>query len=322
MLIDPRFGVFWRTPSHIQIGLDPRVAVTFDGLTSREQEFVAFLTSHRTHAEIDALAWRLRLPRSRCDDIIEELREHRLLLDESQRGMPLNVRLMNLDPLAVSIAYALARAGLRRIYYADARPITPADHPALVQRRCDAPTRDAAFALLMETTSTDAVRVEPNPENQNVHAPVDLTIVTGSRAIDPLATTFLMEDRAPHLLVWMEDVDMCIGPLVEPYASACARCLYNDRLARDPAWRVLFPQVLAAPSLLPSPHMLHLVGELVARSVLSVAQTRSNVLFNRQWRIPLRTGLPYMQAVDPHPRCGCLASTPAQFDDAPHHPPT
>ena len=135
----------------------------------------------------------------------------------------------------------------------------------------------------------------------------DVAVVTGSRLIDPNATGDLCGRGVPHLLAWVEDVDACIGPLVEPGENACAGCVHEARCEADPAWVNLAPQAVFAKPIVAPTNVRNLACDLAVRCILGFLAGEGNSLREVQWRVPRGTAAPRQVAVVAHPACPCSA---------------
>ena len=270
-------GVFWRSAETLQIGLDPRVGVVIEDLTPAEQDLVARLSDPMTAPELDAFARRHRLRPTRVERILSMLERADVLRDgRLAPSSPLSsscVRIESLDPLGVAIGLTLARSGVGSVVFDDPSPVAASDHPAL-SRRGAGQRRDRAFLTVLRSAAP-GIRTHGEP---------DAAVVTGSRLIDPRRTYGLCDERTPHLLAWVEEVDACVGPLVEPGAGACAACAYHARCEADGAWANLASQAALARPIGPTPAVRDLASALGARAVMGFLEGAGNTLHDVQWR--------------------------------------
>ena len=292
-------GVFWRSAETLQIGLDPRVGVVIEELTPAEQDLVARLSGPMTAPELDAFARRHRLRPTRVERILSMLERADVLRDgRLAPSSPLSsscVRIESLDPLGVAIGLTLARSGVGSVVFDDPSPVAASDHPAL-SRRGAGQRRDRAFLTVLRSAAP-GIRTHGEP---------DAAVVTGSRLIDPRRTYGLCDERTPHLLAWVEEVDACVGPFVEPGAGACAACAYHARCEADGAWANLASQAALARPIGPTPAVRDLASALGARAVMGFLEGAGNTLHDVQWRVPQGAQAPYLVSVPAHPSCGCI----------------
>lgn len=252
-----------------------------------------------TAPELDAFARRHRLRPTRVERILSMLERADVLRDgRLAPSSPLSsscVRIESLDPLGVAIGLTLARSGVGSVVFDDPSPVAASDHPAL-SRRGAGQRRDRAFLTVLRSAAP-GIRTHGEP---------DAAVVTGSRLIDPRRTYGLCDERTPHLLAWVEEVDACVGPFVEPGAGACAACAYHARCEADGAWANLASQAALARPIGPTPAVRDLASALGARAVMGFLEGAGNTLHDVQWRVPQGAQAPYLVSVPAHPSCGCI----------------
>ncbi|MBR6459605.1 MAG: hypothetical protein IKS49_05530 [Actinomycetaceae bacterium] len=307
------YRVYWRDATTVQIGLDPRTALTIEGLSPAEQEFISRLTERHTHIDLESYAHSVAIEPQRLAQIIYMLKDARILhehehdsvfsqppmLSRSGDRSQATVLITNTDALGVGIALALVRAGVGGIVFSDTDIVSTADHPNLQKHWLGLPRSQAFLTALRQARSDIRTSGEP-----------DIAVATGSQLVDPFATSWLMDKGIPHLLAWAEEVDVLVGPLVQPGVTPCASCLYKYRNDRDEAWPLLAPQALASNALLPPADTLDVASSLAARAVLSFLDGFGNPVDTQQWRIPPSPELPRLSPIYPNPHCGCCEAVP------------
>ena len=333
MQIVPGLGVFWRSRDVLQIGLDPRVGVLVEGLSPKEQELVTFLTKPRTAAELDPMAEAKGIGTSRLAEILTMLHRAGVLeglpsnlhavsesapdAGNSQPGSSASaanslrpvrtsaahasrtsrhVHIAQLDALGTEIALKLAEQGVGIVSFSDRRPVNCADHPLLWSRWQGLPREQAMTTMLRQLAPETLIHCESPPQ---------LIVFTGSHLVSPAATQRCMDEGIPHLLAWTEEIDVCIGPIVEPQRSPCAGCLYQSKLASDPAWPILVPQIEGNRSLNAAGETRDLAASIAVRSILGFLDGLGNPLRDAQWRVPPVPFFPRYVSVSSHPSCGC-----------------
>ncbi|MDO4887797.1 MAG: hypothetical protein Q3979_03710 [Actinomycetaceae bacterium] len=296
-------GVFWRSSQTLQIGLDSRTGVTIEGLKKNEQDFVAQLCRPIAEAELDFVARGHRLRPARAAQILRMLQRAGVLRPTGDDGPPglakACVAIDRLDPLGVSIGLGLARCGVGAIVFDDTARVGADDHPALFSRQ-RGQTRGRAFLSALRAVS---------PGVEHIGDP-SLTVVTGSRLIAPSRTHDLWDAGRAHLLAWVEEVDTCVGPLVEPGRGACAECIQTARREADDAWDQLAPQAALAPAIAPKPDARDLASALAVRAILGFLAGSGNTLGDAQWRITSGARAPQLIEVAARPACGCTQAVP------------
>ncbi|MGO1590352.1 MAG: hypothetical protein ACTHW1_02390 [Ancrocorticia sp.] len=325
MKILPGLGVYWRDQDTIQVGLDPRVGAIVEGLSRSEQEFVSLLTKEWAQAELDPVAREHGLSSSRLTEILTTLGRAGLLegsdvprsreaasrvpaarvpgsrepgSSESNTRATKHVHFDSLDSLSTTIALKLAESGINQLSFDDRRPVQHGDHP-LMWPRWDGIARAQAMTTLLRQLSPQVGVLDSDHP--------DLAVVSGSRLVFPTTTARWMEESVPHLLVWTEEVDTCVGPLVEPHHSTCANCLYEYHVDGDEAWNLLAAQAHAITKLAPTSETRDLAASIAVRSILGLFDGHGNSLHDAQWRVPPLPNFPHLSSAGPHPRCGCAS---------------
>lgn len=311
------YRVYWRDATTVQIGLDPRTALTIDGLSPDEQDFISRLTESHTRVDMESSAKSAGIKPQRLAQILYKLREAHVLWDDEAKRLPApsqptmlsragdrshaTVLLTNVDALSVAIALALVRAGVGGIVFSDNGIVGTADHPILQKHWLGLP-RSQAFVTALRQCSSD-IRTTGTP---------DIAVVTGSHLIAPASTSRLMDEGIPHLLAWAEEVDVLVGPLVQAGVTACASCVYQYRSNEDEAWSLLAPQALASHALLPPTNTLDMASSVGAQAVLAFLDGFDNPIDTCQWRIPPSPDMPHLSPVSPHNECGCCNRLPPE----------
>lgn len=337
MQIVPGLGVFWRSRDVLQIGLDPRVGILIEGLSAREQELVTFLTKPRTTAELNPMAKAKGIESARLTEILMMLHRAGVLEDlpsssphppkdpprdsatteksalavptrNSHRPVrssvprpsrsPRHVHISQLDPLGAEIGLKLAEHGVGTVSFSDEHLVNSSDHALLWPRWQGLPRAQAMTTVLRQLSPKTLMHSE---------TPAHVTVFTGSHLMNPSMTQECMDEGMPHLLAWTEEVDVCVGPLVEPQSSPCAGCLYQAKMASDPAWPILVQQAQSAHPLNAAGETRDLAAMIAVRTVLGFLDGLGNPLRDAQWRIPPLPYFPRFVAVSSHPSCGCTS---------------
>lgn len=333
MRIVPGLGVYWRGHDVLQIGLDPRVGVLVEGLSTQEQELVTFLTRPRTAPELEPLAQSKGVEPTRLAEILvmldragvleglpstfpapdsrrpggegflagassgtaNSLRLVRTSIERTSRSSH-HVHINRLDPLGTEICLKLAAHGVGTVSFSDSTLVNGTDHSLLWPRWHGLPREQALTTVLRQFSPNTLLHAETPP---------NVEVFTGSRLILPVTTQRCLDDDVPHLLAWTEEVDVCVGPLVEPERSPCAGCLHQARLASDPAWPILAPQAEASHPLNAAGETRDLAASIAVRSILAFLDDLGNPLRDSQWRVPPLPSFPRFVSISRHPRCGC-----------------
>ncbi len=140
------------------------------------------------------------------------------------------------------------------------------------------------------------------------YAPVELEIVAGHGAIDPVAARDLTGRDLPHLPVVTDDAGVTIGPIVVPGRTPCLRCIDLHRCDEDPAWAVAAFQLAAGDRRAAlTPDAAALAGAIAAREaarfLLGPWEPGPSWRVNDARHEPPRPGL----LATAHAACGCGA---------------
>ncbi len=322
MQIVAGLGVYWRTRDVLQIGLDPRVGVLVEGLSRPEQEIVTFLTRSRTPAEINSMAALRGVSEERISAILALLHRSGVLeglalptptdIDAApaqRNSLPTvrtnsvsrvlahhHVHITRLDALGTEIGLRLAQLGVGTVSFSDTATVQPSDHPMLWP---------SWHGVAREQAMTTVLR-QLSPATSTVSDEVPGVVVfTGAHFIHPYVTRMCMDEGIPHLLAWEEEIDVCVGPLVEPYSSSCASCMFHNRLSDDPAWNILAPQAQAGVPLATAGESRALAASIAVRSILGFLDGLGNSLRNTQWRVPPTPLFPRAIEAPSNKACGC-----------------
>ncbi len=324
MQIVAGLGVYWRTRDVLQIGLDPRVGVLIEGLSRPEQEIVTFLTRSRTSAEINAMAALKGVSEERISAILALLHRSGVLeglalptpvsadtgstqhnslptVRTNSASLPRahhHVHIARLDTLGVEIGLRLAQLGVGTVSFSDNAPVQASDHPMLWPNWYGVAREQAMKTVLRQLSPSTSVIGEEPP---------GVVVFTGAHFIHPYVTRLCMDEGIPHLLVWEEEIDVCVGPLVEPQSSSCASCIFLNRVASDPAWNILAPQAQAGVPLATAGESRALAASMAVRSILGFLDGRGNSLRNTQWRVPPMPFFPRAIEAPSNKTCGCAS---------------
>ncbi len=134
-----------------------------------------------------------------------------------------------------------------------------------------------------------------------------LAVIVASWVVSPARHLPWLRADVPHLAVVFDDVGTRIGPLVEPGAGPCLRCLDLARRDADPAWPVIAAQLAGRTAASSTPRAIH---DAVARAV-SLADDRLAHGLQTLREASLRPARPgereQLLRHPTHSECGCRA---------------
>lgn len=329
MRILPGLPLVWRDLETVQIGLDPRTGTVLRGLSNDEQLFLSYLTRPHSRTELLLRAHQCKVGLDRMEAIVDALSSAGLV--EHPQGaagdqelvrlpafavpagaeaeskpplvwmpMPVStacVYIARLDSLGVEVALTLARMGIGSLAFGDTAAVGKNDHPALA-RHWRGTKRARAMEYLLKREFPQLT----------LHGVPDIAVVTGSHHIDPLRAANFM--ALPHMLAFVEEVDTYVGPLVVPGQTPCARCMYYNFLAADPAWAHIAPQLRHSADIVPEASTRRLAGSLIARAVGIFLAYGRNCLPYHSLTLAAHEFTWKRMRIHPSAECGCMSPLP------------
>ncbi|MGM7445674.1 TOMM precursor leader peptide-binding protein, partial [Streptomyces tunisiensis] len=170
-----------------------------------------------------------------------------------------------------------------------------------VVRRCApdrSPRGSVRSPLAGDVTGRSLVVLAPR-DDVAVHAP------------DPVSAEPLLVSGTPHLHAGVVEGTGVVGPLVLPGETACAGCLQEDRIDRDPAWPRLVAQWRSGRQRRVGACDLALattVAGLAAAHALAFLDGRVPSSAGARWEVSLPQLHWQPRPLVPHRRCPCGAA--------------
>jgi bacteriocin biosynthesis cyclodehydratase domain-containing protein len=249
--------VLRRGPGELQIGLDPRHAIVFDGLPDSLVAAAQRLTGHHTTADI--LNGLPQAERKEFAELLETLLDQGFLEDSaganrhpgeawsnavhalrtenhSIERTELGITVQGDGRLAVTIACLLAGVGVGWVHVSARGSVQPEDTGTGYLRD------DVGLPRLVAARRA-VHRASPNVRTAafgHGHTP-DLVVLADALVPRPEDVDALTNAATPHLLVRTRDTTGIVGPFVVPGFTSCLRCTDLHRCDRDECW----PQVAA-----------------------------------------------------------------------------
>lgn len=306
----PSVRRLWRGSHQLQLGTDPGRAVMLELTDPASARVLDLLDGTRTEAVLLRETTRLEIPEGDVRLILDELRRAGYVVDAHTIN-PVAGGLC--DPARRRIETEAAALALRRDLGSDATPAT------LLRRRLSARVLvagasplAAAIAEALDVAGVGHLDAESTTVGGAAAngSPLRLTRRRVSAAVlvgtsGPAALTALALRGTPHLAIAVRDATVLVGPFVLPGRGPCLNCLDLHRLDRDPAWRVLAPQMQDATATEPVAWTTVLAGAALAAD---------EVLIQLQGGRP-RTLSATVEIAGPvdtvwrrwtqHPACGC-----------------
>lgn len=263
--LDPRYPVVWRSPSSVQVGIDPPIVVVED-LTSGQERLLAALGPGVSDAGVGIVT---REAPAQARELLDALAPALLPAAESAT-QPLVVALSGSGPLADDLARILAGSGVH--------VLTSPRVEALVDEGADLAVAVAHYVLAPE-----------------------------------LHSVWLRRD-VPHLPIVFSDSAVRVGPIVEPGAGPCLRCLELHHRDRDIAWPAIATQLVGRRGAAESALLAGEGAAAAARLILDRLSldrlsldrlARGSRTSSVSLRIDADTGERSYATWHQHPDCGC-----------------
>lgn len=142
-----------------------------------------------------------------------------------------------------------------------------------------------------------------------------LAVISAPWAVAPARYLPYLRRDIPHLAIVFDDTGARVGPLVEPGAGPCLRCLDLARRDVDAAWPVIAAQLAGRPAASCTPRAALDASALAASVIDDRLAYGLAPLADASLTLERPGALPRRLRYEPHPECGCR--TPAGSATAP-----
>ncbi len=266
LTLDPAAPLLWRSPTSLQLGVAPVLAV-LPQVSGVAESVLAALRTGASRAELDLLG-----PSEAVGALLERLRPA-LMTVRDDRPAPVRPTRPRPAPVDVEGPDDLVRSiggGLRLLGHLDRRTAAAGD-------------------------SGDS----------GVPGVVGVVVLAAHHVLSPHRAARWMARDVPHLPVIVLDQAAVVGPLVVPGSTACLRCVDEHRLDDDQAWAAIGAQLLRRrpAALAGDPRLLAEVIALLGRALSG--DPTAGPLAGVEVRIDGRTGAVSRRARPWHERCLC-----------------
>ncbi len=259
----------WRSPTSLQLGLDPQRAMVLDELPEPLATLLQRMDGIRSTAELmaeaqaagsspgDALTMLTDLHRSglvqdACAADHGPAGWHRVVLaseatswsvhttrparDVLRQRREAAVRVIGSGRVAVALATMLAAAGIGQVAVEAAGTVAAADvGTGYLPDDLGRPRAAAAADAVRRCAPEVSVAPRRHP---------DLIVLSDVVVPEPVMVTELLDTGTPHLIGYAHEGTAVVGPLVWPGRSSCLHCAELHRADRDPAWPKLAAQLV------------------------------------------------------------------------------
>lgn len=325
----------WRSPTCLQVGLDPQRAMVLDELpeplaallkrmdgvcsttellneaqaagSSRREALTMLADMHRCGLVQEAAAdagrpgWhRVALATEAAGWSVHSCHPTRQVLRQRRKAV---VRVVGSGRVGIAVATGLAAAGVGHVAVHATGTVTAADLgtgylPDDLGRPRTAAAKDAVRRCAPDVII--ATRRRP-----------DLIVLSDIVVPEPTVMTELLGSRIPHLVGYAHEGTAVVGPLVWPGRTGCLRCAELHRAQVDPAWPKLAAQLVGV---IPAAGLActQLAAALTTEQVLAtLAGPQAGMPIPPTWGATLQldpVGGSLRRLPRPaHPRCGCGA---------------
>ncbi|MCF8529459.1 MAG: hypothetical protein K9G13_06110 [Aquiluna sp.] len=211
-----------------------------------------------------------------------------------------------LDRTGMVLLEALSAAGIGLVFTQDSQRVGPSDtlnlgHPesSLGKTRIS-----SAREVLGAGTKTQL-----HSRVSGVFDLTDVAIILGTDVVNPIEYQTWMARDVPHLAITFDESGVEISQLVIPGLTPCLSCLNLERLAADPNWSAIAPQLsLVDRDLSDSASLLFATGVALTSVLTQIDLGNWQEQANRIVRLDRKTGAVLTRQVG-NPTCGCSLTT-------------
>jgi hypothetical protein len=326
MWLRPATVVLDRPDDVLQVGTDPRWALTLRGLDESEREWIHHLALRREAVNPEALARHHEVGVDRAAEIAALLAGAGLLVRRFQIAKEAcvaepeiaaaallradgngrrsvadrrkkSIAVVGLGRLGAAVVTGLATAGVGHLIV---------DDDALVQvsdvGMGGYEPYDIGKVRSRVLTSRIPQRI-PDARCTLTGRP-DLVIAVQSYAINPDRLIAMMGTGVVHVPVSVREATVAFH-LVIPGTTACARCLDLTLDDADPAWPMLKAQLLTLGEIRNDVALAASGAAAVVAQVLTFLDGGAPAASSHLVEVALPQGLPTLSPLVPHPECGC-----------------
>lgn len=308
--LNPTVPLVTRSPTSLQVGLNPRRAVVIDGLGREDHLLLRMLSAGLTESKLCSSARTLGLPAERARAMARHLYEAGAL----RRSAPsadspgrANCRaiIIGVGRTGLAIAGGLRSGGIGEVCLYDPSPVLPSDigPGAFSSDQAGLPREHAASALLAPLRNTGRGGIGRQ-----------LAVVVCHDVIDPAQYHDLMSRDVPHLAISLGDGHVSVGPLVEPGATCCLRCIGLHRTDRDPGWPGIVAQLSTPTHRQEDAGQALLAAGLGLAAVFAFVDGHQPLLWGATLDVFQPDGSMELRQWPIHARCGCHWSAVVEPD--------
>jgi ThiF family len=334
--LTPGRAALWRSPTCLQLGLDPQRALILDDLLQPLATLLKRMDGVRSTTELVAEAQATGSSWAEALTMLTDLHRRGLVQQASatESGQPgwhrvalaaeaaswsvhsshpmhhllrrrrnAVVRVIGSGRVAVAVATALATGGVRHVAVHASGTVVAADLGTGYLPNDLGRCRAAAAADAVRRCAPEVI-VDP-------HRQPELIVLTDVVVPEPTVVTELLGSRIPHLIGYAYEGTAVVGPLVWPGRSSCLRCAELHHAEIDAAWPKLAAQLVGQ---IPTAGLActQLAAALIAEQVfVALSGPGTGLPTPPTWDAALQLDPVHGPLLrlprPPHPRCGCGA---------------
>jgi len=259
-------GVYARSDSQVQIGVDERVRLDLEVKGPGELDALLQLEAMATLPELRRLVSSLGGQPRRVATLVRQLTEAGCLAGKESAQSPRwniptehreglapeaetrsllekdgwqaaarrsrqRVSVYGLGRTGANLAMNLACAGVGVLQLFDPAPVTGRDVGQIYRKQDIGQVRSQVVASLVEQAGLPS-----ETRTMGRWAKPDAAVLVGYEVVDPQRAEFLTTHLVPHLPVVVDELSITCGPWVNPETGPCIGCLHLWRTEQDPLW--------------------------------------------------------------------------------------
>lgn len=291
--INPALRRVWRDPQTIQFGYLPgfviknpspvqerMISLLESGITSQQEKELHF---HAGSSEVEAEDFMSRLKPILVESeelylseeyVVQRFAEIvRISLSTAKNPAEviaarneLEIFISELSRPGLVLAQALSVSGVGMIFTDDAKKVSKSDtellgHP---NHSIGLNRTSSAKEILRGSSKVELHSKMTDP----IYERADFAILLSNEVVAPTLYQPWLTRETPHLSIYFHERGVTVSPVVIPGNTPCLGCSETQRIALDPSWLSIAPQLAANPRDLADTSSLLFAASVVSRGVL------------------------------------------------------
>ncbi|MFM1779590.1 MAG: hypothetical protein RIS51_735 [Actinomycetota bacterium] len=317
--INPGLKRLWRDPSTLQFGYQP--GYVLKDLSASEERIIRLLEIGVPDNQIESLPELAKSSKSEVDSILTRLspilisggtklkfsaeeieqkfselirialvsgKNPDLVMRERSKS---KVFISELSRAGLVITQALAACGIGRIFTADAKHVNLSDTQLLGYP-------EASLGVTRASSAKQATRGQAKVElhsrlSDPIYEETNFAILLQQEVVSPQSYQIWLSRDVPHIAVTFNERGVRISPVVVPGVSACLGCAEIEKIAIDPSWLAIAPQLAENPRNLADTQSLLFAAAVATRAAVATCDEpnpNSHSQTNQGFELNLQTG--------------------------------